>query len=414
MPPTFLKDLQFRKFCAYGFLKNLDFFDPFLILFFRSKGLSYTEIGSLYAIKEIVINLFEIPAGMLADTLGRRKTLISSFVFYILSFVLFYFSEGYWFFIIAILFYGYGDAFRTGTHKAMIFEYLKIKGWQGQKVHYYGHTRSWSQIGSALSALIAGIIVFMSGNYAAVFLFATVPYVMDLFLVMSYPKELDGQRAAGQERSLGKQFRSTLADFWDSIRNPRVFRAILSQAVYSGYYKASRDYLQPVLKAFALALPVMISLKGEQRAAVVVGIVYSLLYLLTSFMARNSGRFAARFPSLSRSMNLTLMSGAFLGLLSGLFFQAGWMVLSVIFFMGIYLIENLRKPIGISILADELEKDIMASALSAESQAETLFAAIFALMLGITADYAGIGWALSLVSVLVLLGYPIYRAARPR
>ncbi len=31
---TFNKDLQFYKFCAYGFLKNLRFFEPFLMLFF--------------------------------------------------------------------------------------------------------------------------------------------------------------------------------------------------------------------------------------------------------------------------------------------------------------------------------------------------------------------------------------------
>lgn len=27
------KDTQIRKFCAYGFLKNLKFFEPFLIIF---------------------------------------------------------------------------------------------------------------------------------------------------------------------------------------------------------------------------------------------------------------------------------------------------------------------------------------------------------------------------------------------
>lgn len=73
-------------------------------------------------------------------------------------------------FVAAILFYAYGDAFRTGTHKAMIFEYLKIKGWHDQKVHYYGHTRSWSQMGSAVSAALAAMIVFITRDYQMVFL----------------------------------------------------------------------------------------------------------------------------------------------------------------------------------------------------------------------------------------------------
>ena len=45
------RNRQFRKFQAYGFLKNLRFFDPFLMLFFLEKGLSYLEIGTLYAIR---------------------------------------------------------------------------------------------------------------------------------------------------------------------------------------------------------------------------------------------------------------------------------------------------------------------------------------------------------------------------
>ena len=53
----------------------------------------------------------------------------------------------------------------------MIFEYLKIKGWTEQKVHYYGHTRSYSQIGSAISSLIAGFIYdgIFNAYYAAIY-----------------------------------------------------------------------------------------------------------------------------------------------------------------------------------------------------------------------------------------------------
>ena len=136
MPIRFAKDLQYYKFCAYGFLKNMDFFDPFLILFFREKGLSFLEIGTLYALREIMINIFEIPTGMLADTMGRRRTLVSAFAFYIVSFIIFYFSGSYALFVVAIVFYGYGDAFRSGVHKAMIFVYLKLKYWNDQKAHY--------------------------------------------------------------------------------------------------------------------------------------------------------------------------------------------------------------------------------------------------------------------------------------
>jgi len=126
MSKTFVKDLQFYKFSLYGFLKNLRFFEPFLILFFAEKGILYFQIGTLYAIREISTNILEIPTGIVADSFGRRRTMVYSFISYIISFIIFYFSSHYFLFVIAMVFFSFGEAFRTVTHKAMIFEYLKL------------------------------------------------------------------------------------------------------------------------------------------------------------------------------------------------------------------------------------------------------------------------------------------------
>lgn len=153
--------------------------------------MSFLQIGFLYSIREIATNILEIPTGILADTLGRRKTMIFSFISYIISFFIFFISKNYGIFIISMIFYAFGEAFRTGTHKAMIYEYLRLKGWDKYKVDYYGHTRSSSQIGSAVSSLIAASIVFYSGSYRYIFLFSAIPYILDLVLMIT-PKELDG------------------------------------------------------------------------------------------------------------------------------------------------------------------------------------------------------------------------------
>ena len=104
------------------------------MLFFLDKGVSFFQIGVLYAIREIGINVIEIPSGIFADALGRKKTMMISFVAYIISFVIFYFSSNYIWLISAMLFFSLGDAMRTGTHKAMIFDYLNINGWMSQNL----------------------------------------------------------------------------------------------------------------------------------------------------------------------------------------------------------------------------------------------------------------------------------------
>ena len=158
------------KFCLYGFLKNLRFYDAFLLLFFLDNGLNYSQIGLLYAAREVTTNLLEVPSGILADTYGRKRSLLLAFLVYILAFLTFYLSANFFLLLIAMVLVGVGDAFRSGTHKGMIMDYLRIMGWEAQKINYYGHTRSWSQLGSAVSALLAGLTVFYASNYRIIYL----------------------------------------------------------------------------------------------------------------------------------------------------------------------------------------------------------------------------------------------------
>ena len=44
---------QMFKFCMYGFLKNQQYYGPFALLFFRSRGLTFTEYGLLVAWSEV-------------------------------------------------------------------------------------------------------------------------------------------------------------------------------------------------------------------------------------------------------------------------------------------------------------------------------------------------------------------------
>jgi MFS family permease len=408
MPQTFRKDLQYYKFCLYGFLKNQRFFEPFFMLYFLELGMSYTQIGTLYAIREITRNIFEIPSGMIADAFGRRGTMMASFSFYIISFVLYYFAGGYIILAAACMIFGAGDAFRTGTHKAMIFQYLKLQNWEDQKVHYYGHTRSWSQLGSALSSLIAAAIVFQAGNYSSVFLYSLVPYVLDLLLMASYPKVLEGEALNRPKEKIHLIFKRVFLEFVFSFRNIRVLKAITNMSAFSGYYQAVKDYLQPVIQAFALSVPVLMAMDNQRKEAVLIGIIYFLLYFATSFASRNSGQVAERFRNLTKPVNLTLIIGLTAGILIGIFYRLDWLLLSVLLLCFIYILENLRRPMAISYVTEQLNQNILASVLSAESQANTVFAAIIAVLFGLFADSFGIGVSFMLVSLALLLIAPLF------
>jgi len=409
-----VKDLQYYKFCGYGFFKNLRLFEPFLILFFLSSQITFLQIGFLYSVREITRNILEIPAGIVADAMGRRRTMIFSFVFYILSFLVFYFSGSYLPFLAAMMLYALGDAFRTGTHKAMIFDYLKIKGRQDQKAHYYGHTRSFSQLGSALSSLIGGFMVFYTGDYRQIFLYTSFPYVFNLLLISSYPKTLDGMRSKFSRREMMINFRKVFMGFVHSFTRLQSLRVDANLSVYTGFYKAVKDYLQPVLQSLALSLPLMLAFEEKQRIAVIVGAIYFLVYLLTSYSSRKSGVFSARFQSLDVPMNLTLVAGLLAGAVCGLLFSNDLLIASVVIFVLIFMVENLRKPIGVSCVAEITETDFLATVLSAESQLNSMVAAVLAPLIGFLADRFGPGTAILWISLFLLVISPFIITRKKR
>ncbi len=407
MDQSYKKNLQYYKFSFYGFFKNLRFFEGFLILFFLEKGLTYVEIGFLYSVRSITIVLTEIPSGAVADALGRRRTLLMAFFVYILSFLVFYFSNSYLVMAGAMLLYAFADAFRSGVHKAMIFNYLQVNGWSQHKTDYYGHTRSWSQRGSAISSLIAALLVFYSGSFRIIFLASAIPYLLDMLLIGSYPKWLDGELKNLDALTIKQKFIQVGKGFVQSFKNPMFLKTLVNISVYTGFYKAVKDYVQPVIKTLALSIPVFAYWNDEKKIAVFIGIFYFVVYLLSAWISRNSGKFKNLFCNSYKPLNGTLLFGFLAGVLTGLIYLFGWYSLAVAGFVIVLLTENLRKPIGVSVISDLSHDHAMALVLSVSSQAKSLFAAILAPIIGLVAEHYGPGTGIAVVSLLLLVILPV-------
>ncbi len=400
----FIKDQQYLKFCTYGFLKNLRLFEPFLLIFLLDEQLSFTQIGILYGTRELVRNIAEVPAGVFADVFGRKRSLQIAFVVYILSFLLFFWAIRYYHFMIAFMLYALADAFRTGTHKAMIMSYLKSKNWSNFKVTYYGHTRSWSQLGSAITALASGATIFILEDYRMAFLLSIIPISIQLLNISSYPSYLNFDTAGVNRPQLIKnQFIQILKDFFSSFRNPKMLQAVVSLSSYTGYYKAIKDYIQPVLAGLAITLPLSKSFSMHQTEAIAVGLVYFLIYLSTAVASRKAGLWVKKQGSYRNAMIRSRLLGGISGALGGLCVLHEWYALAVVCLFGLFIFEHLRKPVGIAGIVEHTDDRVLASALSAESQAETIFAAIFAVLLGLIIDYSSLGWGILGLSVALVL-----------
>lgn len=406
------KDKQIYKFSAYGFLKNLRFFDPFIILFFREMGISFLEIGILFSVRSIFTIIFEIPTGIVADSYGKKNSMILSFVSYIISFIIFYSFPQYGFYIVAMILYSAGEAFRSGTHKAMILTYLKLKNWNDLKVEYYGYTRSWSQKGSAISALIAGAIVLFSGQYKFVFLASIVPYIMELFLIISYPNELNDHEKSVEEvpffKKIYNDYKVTIKNFIKTFNNIHLVKSIFNSSLYDGLFKTIKDYIQPMLKMYALTLPVIFFTK-EKQGIIVISVVYFILYLLTSVASKHSATISKKFTSIISAVNISYLLGVFLSIAVGVFYLFNYKVVAILIFIFLYAFQNFRRPVNVRIISDNISYKVLSSGLSTESFLKNIIQVILAPLLGILVDAYGVGNGIAIISCIVFLLYPFIK-----
>ncbi len=412
---SFPKNLQFYKFAAYGFLKNLKFFDIFFLLFLKEAGLTYFQVGLLYSIRQITINVFEVPSGVVADAMGRKKALIFALSSYIASFIIFYSAQSFALLALAMMAFGLGEAFRSGTHKAIILQYLLLNDLLEYKSQYYGGTRSWSQLGSALSSLLAIPIVFYGGNYNVLFLYAVIPYFIDLLLITSYPKELDyGHQAEG----LHVNFKAglflapivqTLRSFAAIFRQADSVKALFNAAAYIAFFKGTKDYLQPLLKITVISLPLFLTINVQRRTAILTGLVYFFIFLMTSYASRNAWKLEKALRHLPKAIDSLYLVGVASVIVAGILLIFNLPIAAAFIFTILFLIQNLRRPLALSYLSEKIDSKVMASGLSAESQIETILVAAYAPLLGWLVDLCGEGGGLLISALIFLAAYPLIR-----
>jgi len=397
------------RFSLYGFLKNQQYYEPFLLLVFLEKGLPFAEIGLLIGFREICINVMEIPTGAIADVAGRRRCMIFSFLAYIVSFLIFALLEAIWTLFVAMLFFSIAEAFRTGTHKAMIFDWLSRQGRSNEKTKVYGYTRSWSKIGSAVSAVIAGALVFITGRFSSVFLYCVIPYVLNIINFMTYPRYLDG--TTDKEASIGGVVRTLYDAFRESIRSSQLRRLLTESMCFEGTFRVCKDYLQAMIKLAALGLPLMASYHVNQRTAVLAAPIFLALFLISSWASRHAHVLAERAGSEQRGA--VWLWWCYLGVFAviagtnGLGLQSA----AIPAFVLLAVIQNFWRPMLISRFADHADPSKQATVLSIESQGKSLFAAVLAPLLGLAVDgmradmkFLPVGLVGMLIAALMLPG----------
>jgi hypothetical protein len=292
---------------------------------------------------------------------------------------------------IAMLFFSIGETFRTGTHKAIIFSWLKKENRENEKTTVYGYTRSWSKLGSACSIPVSALIVYFSNNYSYCFLASIFPCILNIINLSTYPAYLEGGKLTGffSLHTLNKTVQKLFAGLKKSVAK-RELRQILIEAMnYEGLYKTAKDYIQPLLQSLAASIMFFPSGNKFSKNAVVFGVVFSLLHLTSAVASRYAGSFEKLFKnSITASKILWILNGAMFSVFTvSIYF--GFHIVEVVIFIILAVLQNLWRPILISRCSSESDSDETATILSIESQMKSLFTMTAAPLIGYLIDYTG-------------------------
>ncbi len=416
-----LKEPIMWKFRLYGFFKNLRFFEPYLIIMlyaylegFNSEFILF-KIGLIFLVQEVFTYVFEVPSGIIADRFGKKNELLICFVFYIISFVLFFVGLGQpmnYFFVVflAAAFYGLGESFRSGTHKAMILTWMDRNDYQNHKTFVYGRTRSWSLIGSTINGVASIFLIIFVPATQWVFLITIIPYLLDFTLISTYPSYMNEKISDG--KGFWKDIGGGFKDMYLAFKNKRLLKGIFSSSSYDAVYKSLKDYIQPIIKIYIILVIANLGLNLESWnlsednfIAIVLGIMYSIFYLISSFSSRNAYKVKNWTKGAKTAMDILFYLFAGILILNSLFIWLELPIVVVFLYLFIYVFENIRRPLCVDYLGDIMKKEQRATILSVEAQFKSILVFIFAPLFGLIADFSIPGLFVGIAVLMVLVNF---------
>ena len=407
------------RFSLYGFLKNQRYFEPFIMLILLGSGSSFAAVGFLIGFRELCVNAFNIPAGAIADLYGRKRCMLLSYLAYMTAFMIFGLCPNRLTFLFpAMLFFGIGEAFREGTHKSMMFTWLRLHGRLGEKTRVYGFTRSWSKLGSAVSIPIATAIAFYTDRLNVLFLAALAPYTIGFISLCTYPRELEGLPQG--EVGIKRVFMHMWQTVRDSLKVPGLRRLITESMGFEGFFDIIKDYIQPMMKAMVLGIPLFVMMGTDKRGILLVGAVYFFFHLGSAWSSRNVHRLCAHHggeDAASRTMWWGMVA-IYLAMLPCLLFGFYYPVIGLYFLL--FLMQGAWRPLIISRFDAYAPDTHGTSVLSVESQAQTLAKVILAPVLGFVIDMvtrvghgsSGKFWPIAAVGLAIALGMALTGKSR--
>lgn len=150
------------KLNIYAFFLAFLVVIPVIVPFFQAKGLSLKDVFLLQGIFGMALILFDVPAGYLADYLGRKKMLVLGSVISDIGYSVLNLGNSFLHFAIFEVIVGLGLSFQSGCDVAILYNTVEKLKLAGSKSRLLGQRIMSNTTGEGVASLLGGALVGFS------------------------------------------------------------------------------------------------------------------------------------------------------------------------------------------------------------------------------------------------------------
>ena len=292
---------------AFAILDELIPLYPVYALLFADSGLSTGQISTLLVLWSLTGFLLEVPTGVLADRLSRRRLLTVAALLRAAGFALWLAVPSYAGFAVGFVLWGMKSAFSSGTWEALIYDELAAAGETERYPRVIGRAEVLGVLG-VLGGTAAATPLMAAGGYGLTGWLSVAACVAGAVVAVTLPERTRVRAPAPSPAEAGVAgLCGYLETLWTGLREARSSRTIRRLLVVAA--------LLPGLSALDEYLPLLARSTGASDT--LVPILLLVQYAGLALGAELGGRFPKVAPS--RVAALTAAGGLLLaaGALSG-------------------------------------------------------------------------------------------------
>ena len=235
--------------CVYAsnFFSGLRITDAVWVALLAARGFSLWEIGLAESVFHIVSLLCEVPSGMAADLLGRKKTLVFGGLMAVSYNLMMAFASNLFTICFAMALNALYNTMFSGTFTALVYDSLKLEEREDEYIQISANSSQISMLANAFGSLASLLHRFLGfvGFYLLSALFEGVSAIACLLLKEPIVTEAQASRARQSLRDLPGQFTQLVRDSLHVLHtSPLAAKLIASSAVISVPSYLTKMFLQ--------------------------------------------------------------------------------------------------------------------------------------------------------------------------